>query len=151
QPRTSSHFVLGAGCRGAAHEPPAVTKQSPSAAKIALFRRLFSGRGDVFPVRWENTRTGKSGYAPACTNEWKPGVCQKPRVKCGECPHQAFVPVSNEVGRDGARQVASRRIMLDDTIKHDFLCQPDSAELADDVNIRTGASPWLGSNRNRSG
>lgn len=76
-----------------------VTRHSPAAEKIALFRRLFAGRGDVFPVRWENAKTGKSGYAPACSNEWKPGVCQKPRVKCGECRHQAFIPVSDEIIR----------------------------------------------------
>src|SRR5881227_1927953 len=38
--------------------------------KIALFRSLFRGRDDVFPRRWENSKTGKSGYAPACHNEW---------------------------------------------------------------------------------
>jgi hypothetical protein len=24
-------------------------------------------------------------YLPACGKEWKPGVCHKPKVKCGEC------------------------------------------------------------------
>jgi hypothetical protein len=33
--------------------------------KIALFRSLFRGREDVFPLRWENSRTGKSGYCYA--------------------------------------------------------------------------------------
>ena len=37
--------------------------------KIALFRRLFRGRTDIYPVRWESKSTGKSGYAPACSNE----------------------------------------------------------------------------------
>src|SRR5690242_7150989 len=78
-------------------EASPVTAASPAAHKIALFRSLFAGRADVFPLRWENTRTGKSGYAPACANEWKPGVCEKPRIKCGECPNQAFVPVSDGV------------------------------------------------------
>src|SRR6185437_8060871 len=50
-----------------------VTASSTQAEKVALFRRLFAGRADVFPVRWENTRTGKSGYAPACANEWVSG------------------------------------------------------------------------------
>ncbi len=44
-------------------------------------------------------RTGKSGYQPACTNEWVRGVCEKPRVKCSECPVRAFPPVSAEVIR----------------------------------------------------
>lgn len=77
-------------------EPP-VTNNSSSAEKIELFRRLFAGRPDVFPVRWENRRSGGSGYSPACSNEWAKGICGKPRVKCGECPHQAFVPPSEDV------------------------------------------------------
>jgi superfamily II DNA or RNA helicase len=75
----------------------AVTSASSSAVKVTLFRRLFVGRADVFPIRWENRKTGKGGYAPACANEWVKGVCNKPHVKCGECPNQAFIPVSDEV------------------------------------------------------
>jgi hypothetical protein len=48
-------------------------------------------------VRWENRNTGKSGYAPACANEWVRGVCGKPQVKCGECPNQAFIALSDNV------------------------------------------------------
>jgi superfamily II DNA or RNA helicase len=82
-----------------------VTMASPSADKIALFQSLFRGREDVFPRRWENSNTGKSGYAPACGNEWVRGVCGKPQVKCGECPNQAFIPF----GDDGARSHLSGR------------------------------------------
>jgi hypothetical protein len=83
--------------RARSGDPPVVTSSSTTAEKIALFRRLFAGRSDVFPVRWENKRAGKSGYAPACANEWVKGICDKPRVKCGECPHQSFTPVSDDV------------------------------------------------------
>ena len=80
-----------------AGDPPAITSSSPTAEKVAFFRRLFAGRPDIFPVRWENQKADKSGYAPACANEWAKGICGKPRVKCGECPHQAFIPVSDDV------------------------------------------------------
>jgi hypothetical protein len=40
-------------------------------------------------------RTGKAGYAPACTNKFVRGVCELPKVKCSECPNQAFVPVDD--------------------------------------------------------
>src|SRR6266704_2975117 len=50
-----------------------------SREKVALFRRLFRGRTDVYPVRWES-KAGKSGYSPACANEWRPGICEKPRI-----------------------------------------------------------------------
>ena len=77
--------------------PPSVTAASPTSDKVSLFRRLFVGRVDVFPMRWENRKTKKAGYAPACANEWAKGICGKPRIKCGECPHQAFVPVSDRI------------------------------------------------------
>jgi superfamily II DNA or RNA helicase len=64
--------------------------------KIILFKRRFRGRDDVYPQRWESAK-GKSGYSPACGNEWKPGVCYKPRVKCGECSKRLLLPVSDEV------------------------------------------------------
>jgi superfamily II DNA or RNA helicase len=70
-----------------------------NADKVALFHSLFRGRDDVFPRRWENSKTGKSGYAPACHNEWIRGLCEKPRIKCSNCPNQAFVPVSDYIVR----------------------------------------------------
>jgi superfamily II DNA or RNA helicase len=85
------------GVSASVSSPRLVTAASSVADKIALFRRLFAGRSDVFPVRWANRTTGKSGYAPACANEWVRGVCGKPQVKCGECPNQAFIPVSDTV------------------------------------------------------
>ncbi len=69
-----------------------VTNTSLSHEKVGLFRRLFAGRPDVFPVRWESSRSGRSGYSPACFNEWVKGICGKPKVKYRECPHQKFVP-----------------------------------------------------------
>lgn len=65
--------------------------------KVALFRRLFRGRDDVWALRWESKNTGKSGYAPACANEWRPGICGKPRIKCGDCSHRQLIPVSDPV------------------------------------------------------
>ncbi|HZS92792.1 MAG TPA: DEAD/DEAH box helicase family protein [Chloroflexota bacterium] len=82
------------------HDAPSSTASTPVATDItnlAVFRNLFHGREDVFPRRWENATTGKAGYAPACRNEWVRGVCGKPAVKCGECPNQAFIPVTDAV------------------------------------------------------
>jgi len=36
-----------------------VDRNSTIENKIALFRRLFRGRSDVFPIRWENRKTGR--------------------------------------------------------------------------------------------
>jgi superfamily II DNA or RNA helicase len=84
---------------------PLVAHAAPAtpAEKVALFRSLFRGRDDLFPRLWINAKSGKKGYAPACSNEWVPGICDKPRVKCGECPHQAFLPVSDRVILDHLR------------------------------------------------
>jgi superfamily II DNA or RNA helicase/very-short-patch-repair endonuclease len=76
-----------------------VTNQSPSAAKINLFRSLFRGREDVYPRRFESRKTGRGGYQPACANEWVRALCEKPRIKCLECPNRRFLPVTDEVVR----------------------------------------------------
>ena len=76
-----------------------VHHHSSPEAKVALFRSLFRGRDDVYPRRFESRRTGKSGYQPACANEWAPGVCEKPKVKCAACPHRRFLPVTDDVIR----------------------------------------------------
>jgi hypothetical protein len=102
-------------------QPTALAAGSGSASmtseeKLKLFRSLFRGRMDVFPRLWTNTKKGTKGYAPACGNEWKPGVCEKPKVKCGECPHQAFVPVDDQVVLDHlhGRHVIGAYPMLQD-------------------------------------
>jgi len=73
--------------------------QSSTEAKVRLFRSLFRGREDVYARRFENRRTGKHGYAPACANEWVRGVCEKPRVKCVACTHRRFLPLTDDVIR----------------------------------------------------
>lgn len=89
--------VLEKSARPAPCAGATLTNASPPSAKVDLFRRLFRGRDDVFPLRWENRNTGKAGYSPACANEWARGVCAKPKVKCGQCPHQAFTAVSDDI------------------------------------------------------
>ncbi len=80
-----------------------VSSLSSAQDKIALFRELFSGRTDVYTKRWENIAKGKAGYAPACANEWKRGLCGKPAVRCGACPNQAFLPVTDATIEDHLR------------------------------------------------
>ncbi|HVR36929.1 MAG TPA: DEAD/DEAH box helicase family protein [Methylomirabilota bacterium] len=76
-----------------------ITTHSAPDLKIGLFRSLFRGREDVYPRRFESRRTGRAGYQPACGNEWVRGVCEKPRIKCSECAHQCFLPVTDDVIR----------------------------------------------------
>lgn len=41
--------------------PRAASHLSPE-EKVKIFMNLFRGRMDVFPKRWDNLKTGKSGY-----------------------------------------------------------------------------------------
>lgn len=69
----------------------------PPDAKVKLFRRLFRGREDVYPTRWESQQRGKTGYSPVCANEWRRGICEKPRIKCSDCNHSVYVPLTDQV------------------------------------------------------
>jgi len=76
---------------------PSVANQSSQESKIALFRRLFRGREDVYPKRFESVKTGKKGYQPVCGNEWVEGICEKPRIRCEDCQHRQFLPITDQV------------------------------------------------------
>lgn len=77
--------------------PASISSGLSTDEKIALFRRLFRGRTDVYPVRWDSKSSGKSGYAPACANEWRAGICEKPRIKCADCGHRLPLPLIDDV------------------------------------------------------
>ncbi|MFA7666496.1 MAG: DEAD/DEAH box helicase family protein [Burkholderiaceae bacterium] len=114
--------------------------------KVALFRRLFRGRTDIYPVRWESKTTGKSGYAPACANEWRAGVCEKPRIKCGECSNRLLIPLSDDVVYNhlaGGLTVGVYPLLEDDScyfLAVDF----DEAEWRDDARAFMQSCDELG-------
>ena len=86
--------ALGTDTKVHVRPPAAFEAPIPQTAadKVKLFRSLFRGREDIFPTRFVSARTGKSGYAPACRNKFVRGVCELPKIKCGDCPNQAFIP-----------------------------------------------------------
>ncbi len=73
-----------------------INKYSPKNEKIKLFRSLFKGREDVYAKRWTNKK-GMSGYCPVCLNEWKPGICFKPKIKCSKCNQKSYSPINETV------------------------------------------------------
>ena len=102
--------------------------------KVAIFKRLFKGRMDIYPVRWDS-QSGKSGYAPACGNEWKPGICEKPRIKCADCPNRLFLPLTDQVIFDhlaGHHTIGVYPLLQDDTC-HFLAIDLDEAEWRDDA------------------
>lgn len=125
--------------------------------KVALFLTLFACRTDVYPRRWENPKTGRAGYSPACRHEWVRHVCDKPRVKCTACPHQAFPPLDADAVRDhltGRHTLGTYAIRADDTCS--FLAADfDGPAWRDDLTAYRRAAANLGltiaAERSRSG
>ena len=94
--------------------PDTWAPQTP-ADKVKLFRSLFRGRTNVFPVRFVSKKTGRAGYAPACSNKWLPELCLlKSGGKCSDCTNQSFIPVGEQLivehlqGRHDGRLSAAR-------------------------------------------
>ncbi len=79
--------------------PTIVRSDMAEAEKIKLFRSIFRGRDDVYALRFESKRTGRSGYSPACRNEWVRGICHKPQIKCGDCDRRELLPLTDDVIR----------------------------------------------------
>ena len=132
--------------------PPAAPVPEPEPSrlstgeKVALFRRLFRGRADVYPVRWESKTTGKTGYSPACANEWRAGVCEKPRIKCGDCNKRLLIPLSDSVIYDhlaGEHTVGVYPLLEDDTC-HFLAVDFDEAEWRDDARAFIQSCEELG-------
>jgi len=85
--------------------------------QVTLFRSLFRGREDVYPVRWEG-KYGRSGYSPACANEWKRPLCGKPKTKCADCENRNLMPVTDEVIQNhlvGKHIIGVYPLLLDET------------------------------------
>ena len=76
-----------------------VTMASAPDEKIRLFRAMFRGREDVYARRYVSTKSGKSGYSPACAVEWARGICDKKRVACAVCPNRKLLPLDDDTVR----------------------------------------------------
>ena len=73
------------------------TKVISNEEKVKIFMEIFKGRTDLYAKRWTSNKTGKSGYSPVCKNEFALTKCDKPRVKCSDCPFRELLPVTEEV------------------------------------------------------
>lgn len=129
-------------------QPPRAPDPSrlSTAEKLALFRRLFRGRTDVYPVRWEGKTSGKSGYAPACANEWRAGVCEKPRIKCGDCSNRLLIPLSDAVIYDhlAGEHTIGVYPLLDDDACYFLAADFDEADWRDDARAFMQSCEELG-------
>lgn len=117
-----------------------VSTNSSTQEKIECFLSMFCGREDLYAKRYYSMNTGKSGYTPACKNEWAAGICNKKAYKCPECPNRAFQPLSPEVvkahlmGRDPyCRDVVAIYPMLEDDTTRLLAADFDEASWQADV------------------
>jgi superfamily II DNA or RNA helicase len=115
--------------------PAAAPLRLTTHQKVTLFRKRFHGRTDIYPIRWEGKTSGKSGYAPACANEWESGICEKPRIKCGDCAHRVLLSLTDDViyrHLAGRHTVGVYPLLADDTC-HFLAVDFDEAEWSDDA------------------
>ena len=76
---------------------PKESKDISNDEKVKIFMEVFKGRTDLYAKRWTSNKTGKSGYSPVCKNEFSIYKCDKPRVKCSECPFRELLPLTEDV------------------------------------------------------
>ena len=53
--------------------PGSVDASSPPQPKVHFYAALFGARTDLYAIRWENARSGKSGWMPAVEVGWRKG------------------------------------------------------------------------------
>lgn len=73
-----------------------VDHTTDSASKIHLFMSLFKGRRDVYAKWWKNEKKGISGYSPVCLNQWRAGICGKPKIPCTKCDHKLYASLDEK-------------------------------------------------------
>lgn len=130
--------------------------------KIRLFRSLFRSREDVFARRWYSIQKKKGGYAPVCANEWRYGVCIKPKGKCSKCENRVLVPLDDSIiykhlsGKDANGQdvIGLYPILADDTCYFLAIDFDDGAWQENVSAVRSVCGEWgipCGVERSRSG
>jgi superfamily II DNA or RNA helicase len=123
-----------------------VTKESGINEKLALYKSLFKGREDVYALRWVNKDGTKSGYSPACLNEWKQGLCNKGKVKCSECSNRSYAELDGDIIKKhwkGEKVVGIYPMLKDETcffLAVDF----DGEHWRDDVSAYVTSCDELG-------
>jgi hypothetical protein len=106
---TQTGLVLG--------RPGPVAAASPAADKARFFRRIFASRTDVYATRWENWRTGRSGWVPAVEGGWRKGTT-KPYLRLTDAVVEAHL--TGEVHAD-------QGIILFVDQRRAFSASPDAA------------------------
>jgi superfamily II DNA or RNA helicase len=115
--------------------PASVTHESSGGAKIALYRRLFAGRDDVYARRWQSTSKGTSGWSPAHRGSWN-----TPRDQ------RQYLPLTDEVVRghlEGRHTIGLYPMLVGDTCRL-LVCDFDRASWKLDAQAYVEASDAAG-------
>jgi superfamily II DNA or RNA helicase len=112
-----------------------VNQASDSFSKIHLFMSLFKGREDVYAKRWENPKKNSAGYAPVCLNQWRPGICGKPKIPCSKCNNTSYAELNETAIENHLRGhlVVGIYPMLPDDTCHFLAMDFDKADWQKDV------------------
>jgi hypothetical protein len=117
-----------------------VDNDSPSEKKIAFYRALFAARNDVYAVRWENNRTGRSGWMPAVRGGWRKGADRRDYRALTDEVIRRHLTGELEIGvyplLDGSRlEIADERATGDATrFESAIALEPDQQTAADSLH-----------------
>ncbi|MCC5912492.1 MAG: DEAD/DEAH box helicase family protein [Clostridiaceae bacterium] len=119
-PNSSSNSIAVSKEEKQFNKEETITLQSTAHHKIQLYRNLFRGREDVYALRWQSIKTNKSGYSPACGNEWKAGICRKPKMKCSQCSHRVYLNLTDKtiyehLSRENRKTIGIYPLLQDET------------------------------------
>jgi hypothetical protein len=77
--------------------------------KIRFYASLFRCRTDVYAIRWENRRDGRSGWMPAIKGQWRKGMSRS------EAPYLALTAEGIADHLRGDRHIGLYPLGDDDT------------------------------------
>lgn len=109
--------------------------------KIEIFANYFKGRDDVYPyLSIDKNDPNKKYYIPACTNEWKKGICNKTLGKpCKNCQYRENKPLTPDIIRNhmyNDKTIGTYPMLEDETcyfIAFDFDDKQNELNIKEDV------------------
>jgi hypothetical protein len=78
--------------------PPGPVDNGSSSEKVAFYRALFAARTDVYAVRWESRRTGRSGWMPALRGRWHKDAARRDYLPLTDDVVVAHLSGETEIG-----------------------------------------------------
>ena len=136
EPRSGRSGAIAAGSQQAAENRAVyVDRHSQGETKLALYRELFRGRGDVYARRWESPSKGRSGWSPVHA-----GNRSTPRDE------RRYLPLTDEVVTahlEGRETIGLYPLLTDDSCEL-FACDFDRTSWQLDVRAYVEVAEMVG-------